>query len=127
MTSPISGLSNSSILNRIKDGYLIWMNIVPHIPKTARYTIGTRIENKFLNLLELPYAAYFIEKEKKEEKISMCIFELDILKFLISTSWEAKCMSHKQYEEIAVNLDEVGKMLLGWKRSLDPDKKNRAK
>jgi hypothetical protein len=127
MTSPISGLSNSSILNRIKDGYLIWMNIVPHIPKTARYTIGVRIENKFLNLLELAYAAYFIEKERKAEKISMCIFELDILKFLISTSWEAKCMSHKQYEEIALNLDEVGKMLWGWKKSLDPDKKNRAR
>jgi hypothetical protein len=127
MTSPISGLSNSSILNRIKDGYLIWMNIVPHIPKTARYTIGVRIENKFLNLLELAYAAYFIEKEKKEEKISMCIFELDILKFLISTSWEAKCISHKQYEDIAANLDEVGKMLWGWKKSLNSDKKNRAR
>lgn len=127
MTSPISSLPNTSILNRIKDGYLIWMHIVPHIPKTARYTIGTRIESKFLNLLELTYAAYFIKKEKKGEKISMCISELDILKFLISTSWEAKCISHKQYEEIAVNLEEVGKMFWGWKKSLDPDKKNRAR
>lgn len=57
----------------------------------------------------------------------MCIFELDILKFLISTSWEAKCISRKQYEEIAVNLEEVGKMFWGWKKSLDPDKKNRAR
>jgi hypothetical protein len=90
MTSPIATLPNASILNRVKEGYLIWMNIVPHIPKTARYTIGTRIENKFLDLLELAYTAYFIEKEKKAEKISACIFELDILKFLISISWGSK-------------------------------------
>ena len=126
MTSPISTFSNNSILNRIKDGYLVWMNIVPHIPKSARFTIGTRIENKFLDLLELSYAAYFIEKEKKAEKIVKCIFELDILKFLISTSWEAKCISHKQYEEIAMKMDEIGKMLWGWKKSLDQDKKNPA-
>lgn len=125
MTSPISTLGNNSILNRIKDGYLVWMNIVPHIPKSARFTIGTRIENKFLDLLELSYTAYFIEKAKKAEKIAKCIFELDILKFLISTSWKAKCISHKQYEEIAIKLDEVGKMLWGWKKSLDQDNKNR--
>ncbi|MGI8420139.1 MAG: four helix bundle protein [Candidatus Levyibacteriota bacterium] len=103
------------------------MNIIPHIPKTARYTIGTRIENKFLDLLELSYIAYFIEKEKKLEIIAKCVFELDILKFLISTSWDAKCISHKQYEDIALKLDEIGKMLWGWKKSLDPDKKNRAR
>ena len=125
MTSPISTLPNASILNRIKDGYLIWMTIIPHIPKTARFTIGTRIENKFLNLLEFAYTAYFIEKEKKAEKISTCIFELDILKFLISTSWEAKCISHKQYEEISIKLDEIGKMLWGWRKSMDTEK-NRA-
>ena len=43
------------------------MNLVPHIAKGARYTIGTRIENKFLDLLELSYVAYFAEREKKTE------------------------------------------------------------
>lgn len=94
------------------------MNIVPHIPKSARYTIGVRIENKFLDLLETSYIAYFSSKEKKLEKISDSIFTLDILKFLISVVWEGKFISHKQYEEIAIKLDEAGKMLGGWKKSL---------
>ena len=115
------------------------MNIVPHIPKSARYTIGARIENKFLDLLELSYAsyfssatrksssAYFSEKDhgssnKKAEKISECIFILDILKFLISTAWEGKFISNKQYENTATRLDEVGKMLWGWKKSLETTK-----
>lgn len=104
------------------------MSIVPHIPKSSRYTLGTRIENKFLDLLEITYIAYFIEKEKKEEKIAECIFNLDLLKFLVSVSWESRSISNKHYEDIAVKLDEIGKMLWGWKKSLkQPDKKkNRA-
>lgn len=102
------------------------MSIAPHIPKTARFTIGARIENKFLDLIEAAYISYFSEKEKKVEKISECIFILDILKFLISTAWEGKFISHKHYEDMAVRFDEIGKMLWGWKKSLDQDKKNRA-
>jgi len=106
-------------LSKIKQGYLVWMNIVPHIPKAARYTLGARIENKFLDLLETSYTAYFSSKNKKLEKISDSIFVLDILKFLITLTWEAKFISHKQYKEIAVRLDEIGKMLGGWKKSLE--------
>lgn len=98
---------------------MIWITIVPHIPKTSRYTLGVRIENKFLDLLEITYTAYFSSKDKKLEKISNCIFNLDILKFLISLTWEAKLISHKQYEEIAIKLDETGKMFGGWRKSLE--------
>ncbi len=127
MMKPLpSPLNNSSILNRAKEGYLIWMNIVPHIPKGARYTIGSRIDNTFLDLLECTYTAYFTDQTLKSDKISTCIFKLDVLKFLISTAWEAKLLSHKQYEDMALKLDEVGKMFGGWKKSLEnPLKKNR--
>lgn len=116
-------LDKPSILQRIKEGYLIWINIVPHIPKNARYTIGARIENKFLDLLELSYTAYFSKKDNKIEKISECIFILDTLKFIISIAWEAKFISHKQYEELSLKLNEIGRMLGGWKNGLE--KKNR--
>jgi len=113
-------------LNRIKEGYLIWLDIVPHIPKGARYTIGSRIENKFLDLLELSYLAYFTEKENKLQKISECIITLDTLKFLVSVSWEGKLISNKQCEEVALKLEEVGKMFGGWKKNMNnPEKKNR--
>lgn len=106
---------------------MIWLNIIPHISRGARYTIGARIENKFLDLLELAYIAYFSSKEKKPEKISECILVLDTLKFLISVTWEGKLISNKQYEEIAVKLDEIGKMFGGWMKSLEnTEKKNRA-
>lgn len=105
---------------------MVWVNIVPHMPKGSRYTLGSRIENKFLDLLELAYIAYFSEKSKKAEKISECIMVLDTLKFLISVAWEGKLVSNKQCEDLAAKLEEVGKMLGGWKKNLDnPEKKNR--
>lgn len=124
MEKPPNSLSLSlslknSILIRIKEGYLVWVDIVPHIPKGSRYTIGARIENKFLDLLEISYTTYFTEKERKVEKIPDCILCLDLLKFLISIAWEGKLISNKQYEIISLKLDEIGKMLGGWKKSLE--------
>ncbi len=97
------------------------------MPKGNRYTIGVRIENKLLDLAELAYVTYFTEKDKKLQKICDCILLLDTLKFLIHITWEAKLISHKQYEIIAEKLEEIGKMFGGWKRNLEqnPEKKNR--
>ena len=99
------------------------MNISPHIAKNARFTVGARIENKFLDLLDLSYIAYFTEKENRLAKVSECILNLDTLKFLITIAWEAKLISHKHYEEIALKMDEVGKMFGGWKKNLDTSQK----
>lgn len=106
---------------------MLWVNIVPHIPKGSRYTLGARIENKFLDLLELSYIAYFTEKERRLEKISECVLALDTLKFLITVAWEGKIISNKHYEDIAVKLNESGRMFGGWKKNLEnnPEKKNR--
>ncbi|MBM2820245.1 MAG: hypothetical protein HW405_5 [Candidatus Berkelbacteria bacterium] len=104
---------------RIKEGYLSWLSISAHISKNARYTIGQRIENKFLDLLETTYITYFSGKERKSEKISECICITDTLKFLISVAWEGKLISNKQYEEVALKLEEAGRMLGGWKNSLE--------
>ena len=105
----------------------MWMNILPHMSKGGRYTTGALVEKKFLDLLELAYVTYFSEKERKMEKITVCILDTDILKFLVSVIWEANLISNKQYEGVAIKLDEIGKMLGGWKKSLEnPEKKNRA-
>ncbi len=102
------------------------MDIVPHIAKGARYTLGTRIENKLLDLLELSFAAYFTEKDRKSEKVSECILITDTLKFFVSVAWEGKLISNQQCENLALKLNEIGKMLGGWKKSLEnPEKKNR--
>jgi len=95
------------------------MNVSAHFAKGQRYTIGARIENKFLDLLEISYTTYFSPKESKSQKLAECVLTLDTLKFLIHVAWQAKLLSHKQYGDILGKLDEIGKMFGGWKKSLD--------
>lgn len=123
MTRFSKSSETATILNRVKEGYLIWLAVMPHIPKNSRYILGARIENKFIDLLELSYTAYFIEKEKKLGKIAESIFVLDVLKFLISLAWEAKLISHSHYEKLARTLEEIGKMLWGWKKSIESSRR----
>lgn len=105
---------------------MLWLSIVPHMAKGARYTIGERIENKFLDLLELSYNTYFTEKNKKAEKVAECILITDGLKFLVSVAWEGKQISNKHCENTALKLEEIGRMFGGWKNSLaNLEKKNR--
>ena len=105
---------------------MLWLSIIPHIAKSSRFTIGQRIDDRFLDLIELSYTAYFTSKENKEERIGGCIFILDKLKYLISVAWEGRLISSRHFEELAAKLDEAGKMLGGWERSLvNPRKKNR--
>ena len=120
-------LENAVILGHIKEAYLLWITIALHIPKEQRYTIGTRIENKFLDLLEYSYAAYFTPRERKAEKLDRCVYVFDIIKFFIHITWEEKLISHEQYALIAPKLEGIGKELGGWKKSLgNPEKKNHA-
>ena len=94
--------------------------------KSSRYTLGARIEDRFLDLIELAYETYFTAINEKKEKISRRIKDLDKLKYLFSLAWEAKLISNKQYEAVALKLFEAGRMFGGWKNNLDnPKKKNR--
>jgi len=72
------------------------------------------------------WGAVFLMQDKKSEKISECILITDSLKFLISVAWEGKLISNRHYEDTAMKLEEIGRMLGGWKNSLaNPEKKNR--
>ena len=104
---------------------MLWINILDHVPKGQRHSIGARIENKLLDLLEVAYITYFTEKENKVKKINECILDLDAIKFLVHVTWEGSLISHKQCEEIGEKLKEIGKMFGGWRKNLqNPEKKN---
>jgi len=59
--------------------------------------------------------------------MSACVFLLhipqtlgknDLLKFLLQIGWEQKVLDNKVYSALILSLDEVGRMLNGWKKNL---------
>ncbi len=89
------------------------------MPRIGRYTTGARIENHFLDLLELTYKAYYVKIENKSELIVEAISKNDIIKYLLQIAFENKLIKEKEYLNISVRLQEVGKILNGWKNNIE--------
>jgi len=107
------------VLVKSKEAYSMWFNILGDFPKVYRYNLGGKIENCFLLLLENIFTTAYLSGEKKSAQLSIAILKLDKLKFFLQLAWENKCLSSLKYSALSENLDEIGRMLGGWKKGLD--------
>lgn len=107
------------VLVRAKESYKIWHIYLVNVSQVDRHTIGNKIDDIFLSLLELVFRATFAyDKFEKLSLVSQAIGKTDLLKFFLQIGWEHKVLDHKTYGNIIIQLDEVGRMLGGWKKSL---------
>lgn len=106
------------VLIKEKEAYATWFKILADFPKVYRYNLGGKIENSFLPLLENTFAATYASGEKKQAQLSLAVIRLDSLKFFLQLAWENKCVDSKKYADISSQLNEIGRMIGGWKRGL---------
>lgn len=107
------------MLVRSKEAYKVWHDHLVNVTRVDRYTIGTKVDDIFLSLLELIFRATFAyDKFEKLSLVSQAIGKADLLKFFLQIAWEHKVLNHTLYGKIILQLDEVGRMLGGWKKSL---------
>ncbi len=107
------------VLIRTKESYKIWHTHIANLSRVDRYTIGATIDTTFLSLLELIFRATFVsDKFEKLSLISQAIAKLDLLKFFLQLGWEQKIIDHRNYSKLIVLLDDVGRMLGGWKKNI---------
>lgn len=112
-------LKTPSVLIKTKEAYTMWFKIFADFPKIYRYNLGGKIEESFLILLDNMFASIYLPKNQKINKLSIVIAKLDSLKFFLQLAWENKCLPTKKYTELSERLNEIGKMLGGWKRGLE--------
>ena len=112
------GSSNMPVLAKTADAYKMWHNILPHIPRLIRYSLGEKINLLFIELLELIFTAGFAAKEHKLLIVQKACIKSDALKFFLQIAWELKAMDNKKFAELGALLVEIGKMLGGWQRQL---------
>ncbi len=87
--------------------------------KLHRATIGNRIGNMFLEIIELSYHAYYAKTNEKIELIIQTMKKLDTMKLLITIAWEGKLIQNGHYTELSEELQEISKMLGGWKKGIE--------
>jgi hypothetical protein len=90
--------------------------IVSRFPKDKRYTLGQRLENKLLDILELLLSANY--SKDKLGLLRKANIELECFRYLIRLSVDLRFINLKRYEFISQQVNEIGRLVGGWIKSL---------
>jgi hypothetical protein len=107
-----------SLIQKLVQIYELWHGFLPLFPKNSRYTLGVKIDSLFLEVIELIIKASYSDKVEKLVSLTSGSLKLDLLKFFLQIAWDIKSLDNKKYILLSEKLDEIGKMLGGWIRSI---------
>jgi len=109
---------NLTLIQKLISVYKLWHEFLPHFPKDSKYTIGGKIDNLFLETIEYIIRASYSDKIEKLISLKDASLKLDLLKFFLQLSWEIKALDNKRYILLSEKLNEIGKMMGGWLKSI---------
>jgi hypothetical protein len=95
------------------------------LPKSHRFTFGQRLDNLSLDLLLLIVRALYSDRPAKLPLLDEANLLLEQLRVLWRLVHDQHWISQQQLLFVNAKIDEIGRMLGGWRRSLSPAQKNR--
>lgn len=107
------------ILRKIHELYKSLHKYRTLIPKSERFSIFERSENILIDILECVLEASYISKDYKTELLKRASVKLNIFRFFIRLMKESKTLDTKKYILLQGIIDEIGRMLGGWIRSVE--------
>lgn len=106
------------VLEKTKTAYNEWIIIHRNMPRTERFGIGSKIDFLFLESLEIIRKAAFSEINQKIGLLEVVLDKIDSLRFFIQIAWEAHLIPNNQFISLGGNIENIGKMLGGWRKGL---------
>jgi len=106
------------VVQKVKSAYRLWYGYYQTLPKTARYSLGQKIDCLLVEIIEAVATASFLVRQEKLPYVRRAIQKLDAMKILLMVLWEIKSLDNKKYAALSKLLDEIGKMLGGWNGQL---------
>ena len=106
------------VLEKAKAMYKQWMEIHRNMERVARFGIGNKIDALFLEILELLRKSVYSPLNKKVFLIEQALEKIDSLRFFFQLAWETHLVSSKQYISLGNEIENLGKMVGGWKKGL---------
>lgn len=87
-------------------------------PKRDRYTIYERCEQGTLDVIENILMASGQPKKEKAPTLEQASLKLNMLRVFIRLLKDVKAIDLKKYANLENTIDEIGRMLGGWIRSI---------
>lgn len=88
-------------------------------PKAVRFTFASRMDGLALDILDRLVRARFAPVAQRRELLAQADSHLAVLRALARLAFERKYLDRGGLEHVARGLDEAGRMLGGWRASLD--------
>lgn len=98
--------------------YKLWFSYRDHFPKKSRYTLGEKIDSRFIQVLEFLFIASYQSVGEKLPTIERALTGIDMLKFLLRICWDLRILDDKKYTAISEGLHEAGRQVGGWRKGL---------
>jgi len=106
------------IFHKVYDLYKLLHSYHNRIPKSERYTLWQKCENTTLALLEAVIETGHQKGDERRRSLYLISDRLDLLKVLVRLSKDTHTIDNSQYIEIQAIVQEVGKMIGGWIKSV---------
>jgi len=106
------------VIERIKNTYKQWILVERNLPKCERFGLGQKVDLLFIDLLDLMQKASFSPIETKVSLLGDSLSKVDSLRFFVQFCWELKLIPSKQFTMIAQEIEEIGRMIGGWRKGL---------
>jgi hypothetical protein len=88
------------------------------MPRTERFGIGLKIENLFLDLLELLRKATYTSARQKTPILEIAITKTDGLRFFLQIAWETKLIPNEQFIILGQEIESIGRNINAWKTGI---------
>lgn len=111
----ISPIKLSGIAAKLLIVYCEWQQYMIGISKSLRYSLAIEIDHLFARLIGLVAEAQFSPKEIRSDIIYQAIIKNDTLKFMLCVLLELKGINNKKFISLSIKMEEIGRMLYGWK------------
>lgn len=106
------------IFAKLYDFYKNLSLAIATFPKTKRYSLGQKLDQIALELIEFVIRAGYLSREQKLPVLEKSVVSVDLLKILLRLAKDTKALDNKKYLALENTLQEIGRMVGGWKRSL---------
>ena len=106
------------IFKKVHQLYRVFYGYKNIIPKQDRYAIWQRCENIILDLLENILIASLLPRNEKAPVLEKTSLKLNALRIFFRLAKDVEAIDHKKYIILEAIIDEIGRMLGGWIRSL---------